>query len=81
MICETNFTIQHTQAKDILNDLKRCRKNLGIGLNREVIKQSLKMDVPYSQKVWQGIKFGGLVVTLYNRRIKTHQIFLKDLQM
>ena len=30
----------------------------------------------YSQKIWPGIKFGGLAVCLSNRQIKNHQNFL-----
>ena len=32
--------------------------------------------LPYSRKIWRGIKFGGLAVYYYNRQIKIHQNFL-----
>ena len=32
--------------------------------------------IPYSRKIWWGIKFGGLAVYYYNRQIKFRQIFL-----
>ena len=35
-----------------------------------------KLNVPYSRKIWQEIKFSGLAVYLYNRQIKIHQYFL-----
>ena len=33
------------------------------------------MRVPYSWKIWRGIKFEGLVVPPYNHQIKIRQIF------
>ena len=33
-------------------------------------------ELPYSRKIWRGIKFGGLAVLYYNRQIKIRQIFL-----
>ena len=35
-----------------------------------------KYRIPYSQKIWRGIKFGGLAVCLCNRQIKIRQNFL-----
>ena len=32
--------------------------------------------IPYSRKIWRGIKFGGLAVYYYNRQIKIRQNFL-----
>ena len=32
--------------------------------------------IPYSRKIWRGIKFGGLAVYLNNRQIKIRQNFL-----
>ena len=32
--------------------------------------------IPYSRKIWRGIKFGGLAVQSYNRQIKIRQNFL-----
>ena len=32
--------------------------------------------IPYSRKIWQGIKFGSLAVYLNNRQIKIRQNFL-----
>ena len=34
------------------------------------------MYIPYSRKIWQGIKFGDLAVYLNNRQIKICQNFL-----
>ena len=34
------------------------------------------MHIPYSQKIWRGIKFGSLAVYLNNRQIKIRQNFL-----
>ena len=33
-------------------------------------------NIPYSRKTWRGIKFGGLVVHLYDHQIKIHQYFI-----
>ena len=33
-------------------------------------------SIPYSRKIWRGIKFGGLAVCLCNRQIKIRQNFL-----
>ena len=33
-------------------------------------------EIPYSRKIWRGIKFGGLAVCLCNRQIKIRQNFL-----
>ena len=33
-------------------------------------------NLPYSRKIWRGIKFGGLAVYYYNRQIKIRQNFL-----
>ena len=41
---------------------------LGVQLEHE------PFALPYSQKIWWGIKFGGLVVCLSNRQIKIRQI-------
>ena len=32
--------------------------------------------IPYSRKIWRGIKFGGLAIYYYNRQIKIRQNFL-----
>ena len=32
--------------------------------------------LPYSRKIWRGVKFGGLADCLSNRQIKIHQTFL-----
>ena len=32
-------------------------------------------NIPYSRKIWRGIKFGGLAVYYYNRQIKIRQNF------
>ena len=34
------------------------------------------MCIPYSRKIWLGIKFGGLAVYLCNRQIKMRQYFI-----
>ena len=36
----------------------------------------ITFSIPYSRKIWRGIKFGGLVVRAYNRQIKVRQYFL-----
>ena len=36
----------------------------------------IKFDVAYSQKIWRGMKFGGLAVCTSNRQIKIRQNFL-----
>ena len=35
-----------------------------------------QLIIPYSRKIWRGIKFGGLAVYYYNRQIKIRQNFL-----
>ena len=40
------------------------------------IENSLILDVPYSRKIWWGIKFGRLAGCLSNRQIKIRQNFL-----
>ena len=37
---------------------------------------NLGINLPYSRKIWWGIKFGGLAVCLSNRQIKIRQNFL-----
>ena len=34
------------------------------------------LHVPYSRKIWQGIKFGGLAVSACDRQIKIRQYFI-----
>ena len=34
------------------------------------------LEIPYSRKIWQGIKFGSLGVYLCNRQIKISQYFI-----
>ena len=41
-----------------------------------LIHKQVELHMPYSWKVWQGIKFGGLIVCLHNCEIKIYQISL-----
>ena len=46
---------------------------------RRLIDRSVtiaRMYIPYSRKIWLGIKFGGLAVYLCNRQIKMRQYFI-----
>ena len=45
-------------------------------LSRASLKYNIIFVVLYSQKIWQGIEFGGLVVCLCNCQIKIYQHFL-----
>ena len=47
----------------------------GSGLVHET-KYTRWHALPYSRKIWRGIKFGGLAVYYYNRQIKIRQNFL-----
>ena len=40
------------------------------------LKQVGGWQLPYSRKIWRGIKFGGLAIYYYNRQIKIRQNFL-----
>ena len=44
--------------------------------DEEKKKLRCKFDIPYSWKIWRGIKFDGLAVRAYNRQIKIRQYFL-----
>ena len=61
--------------------VRRSRKSINVVTNTHnnnyYTHYSLE-HIPYSRKIWRGIKFGGLAVlhVYYNRQIKIRQIFL-----
>ena len=60
---------------DIKNNTNNYKKQI-VEWSRDGSAKKYTNKIPYSRKIWRGIKVGGLAVRAYNRQIKARQYFL-----
>ena len=70
---ELTYTTLYTSCYTATVSDKYASSSIYITLSTGMVPIDM---LPYSRKIWRGIKFGGLAVYYYNRQIKIRQNFL-----
>ena len=59
--------------------LPHCKEQIDCCNHRVVTLLAVRKWLPYSQKIWQGIKFGSLVVRVETTKLKSANIIFAHL--